>query len=244
MKLLILFISTIAFISNTSFAQLSARYTLDHFNKDMDCEICFSKNGHYYITLCESITNDIVETKLFSDGSYIQKSTEVSLIDQFHGYKLLLRKNNRNELLVIKGFNWLINKRFVFFDNSESSAKSIFPKLNPDSVLQERLAFKRLNKTLNTLYSGLYDNRKGSTLYIQTDKKYKLMFKDIIFSEGAWSRYGNELILVDAALKHPFYAMIGKNILISKLLPANYAGDTFYRYYGPKIPGEESINDK
>jgi hypothetical protein len=238
MKQVLLFCTILLFTSCPIFAQLTGVYSLNKLTENISCEIYFFKSNLYLIELYENVTTDQVEIMLFSFGNTSMKNNEITLTDKIHGYKILLLKNNK-ELVVKKSFSWLLNKHFVFNTIYGPPNEQIIPDLNLSSILQERRNFKHSNMTINTLYSGTYDDGAGYSILIQSNKRYKLAYKNIIISAGAWSRNGNELILVDATLKCPFYVMIDKNALISKILPGDEDefGTIFYKK-ATAIPGQ------
>jgi hypothetical protein len=238
MKQVLLFCIILLFTSCSIFAQLTGVYSLSKFNEQFICSFYFFESGSYLIVLSEEVSPDQIEATVFSYGMFSQNKNEITLIDKIHGYKMLLIKNNK-ELIVKKSFNWLINRHFIFQHTHISSMEIVIPKLEASTVLQERNTFKHLNKVLNTLYAGTYSDGGCYSILIQSNKRYKLAYKNIIISAGAWSRNGNELILVDATLKCPFYVMIDKNALISKILPGDEDefGTTFYKK-ATAIPGQ------
>ncbi len=238
MKKVLLFCTIFLFINCPTFAQLKGIYSLNKFNEQITCDIYFFKSGRYLIELTENPTPDLIEAMVFSYGKFSQKNDEIRLIDKIHGYKMLLIKNNK-ELIVKKSFNWLLNRHFIFQTDYVYTKEIVIPELEASTVLQERNTFKHLHKALNILYSGTYTAGEYYSILTQSNKRYKLAYKNIIISAGAWSRNGNELILVDATLKCPFYVMIDKNTLISKILPGDEDefGTTFYKKT-TAIPGQ------
>lgn len=235
MKLLLIFTMIILAYSSIN-AQITGTYSIRKLNSNISGDIFFFKNGHYLLDLQESLSDDVIEGMIFSDGSFSQKNNEITLTDKVHGYKIVLLKNN-NELQVINGFNWLMKKSFVFFNKSVYNEEKHIPKINVSSFIRKRYEYKKSHKTGIPLYPGIYDDiRSRTSLNIQSNNQYSMMYKSIILSQGSWRRNGNELVLLDSALKQPFYVLIGNNVLISCLLPGDYVGISLYKIYKNKIP--------
>ncbi|MDD4921383.1 MAG: hypothetical protein PHS30_02780 [Bacteroidales bacterium] len=223
MKVILLIVNIL--LSSVSFAQLqpSGVYSLNGFDKNLDCDIYFFKNGRYYLGISENVTYDMIENLVFSYGKFSVNKNEVVLSDNLHNYRIILYADN-NCLKVKKGFNFLLNKSFVFYSKTTGSEPQfVRPKLNRHILQQERMKYMQLHKISIPLYSGVYEDVQGFNLNIQKDKKYKLWFKGILLSEGEWNRDGNELTLFDRTLRQPFYVLIGEKKLISSLLPGDYS---------------------
>jgi hypothetical protein len=224
MKIIILILNMI--ISTIGFAQcqITGIYSLDRFDENLECNIYFFKSGSYYIELSENVTSDIDEALVLSYGKFSLTNNEVTLIDKVHNYKMLLVVDNKT-LRIKQAFNFLINKRFVFY-NSITNSEPKFLSSNTDSLMlqEERKSYKKSHKTLVSLNFDVFENEQGFKLNILQNNKYKLEFKNIILSEGEWRRDSNELELKDLNLKHSFYVLIDDKVLISKLLPGEYKG--------------------
>ncbi len=234
MKLLLIF--TLIILANSSInAQIIGTYSIRKLNNNISCDIFFFKNGHYLLDLQESLSDDFIEGMIFSDGTFSQKNNKITLKDKVHGYKIMLLQNN-NELQVINGFNWLLKKSFVFLNKSVYNEEKHVPKLDTSSIIQKRNDYNKSHKPNIPLVTGVYENVRSSTsLNIQSNNKYKLLYKSIVLSEGIWTRKGNELALFDTAVKHTFYVLIDNNAIISCLLPGDYIGIVLYKTYLPKI---------
>jgi hypothetical protein len=59
-------------------------------------------------------------------------------------------------------------------------------------------------------------NQNGICLNLTNENNYSLIFHGINISEGLWLKNGNEIVLFDKNLKHPFFAFIVEKGLILK----------------------------
>ncbi|MCL2041752.1 MAG: hypothetical protein FWG84_06915 [Bacteroidales bacterium] len=224
--------------SNMLFAQLqlSGLYSL---SDDSYCDIYFTNTGRYCIMLSAHLSDDILLDVPLSDGTYSILDNDIILTDKYLHYKMQLEYKN-NELHVKEAFRFLQNKVFEFRRLSD------FPFIESynisDFILQqERNIYTSQYQSAFSLKAGQYRNA-GQISYFSLNLSpmgfYTLQYiiEDIIYlilSDGTWSRNGNELILYDTEVEHNFYMHIGKNKLISKLLPGDYEGITLY-YKGTK----------
>ena len=209
------------------YGQVLGVYSFDTPDKIIDCNIYFFKSGNYYIEVNENITSDMNESLVFSYGTFVVNGSVVKLLDKVNNYTMELILDNK-ELVVKKSFNWLLSKHFTFSGSiSNSEPKFITSKFDTLETQLERKNYKRLNKNLFSFDLGTYKNKQGFCLNIQQNNSYKLVFKNIILSEGQWFREGNELSLFDITLKHSFYLLIDNQKLISKFLPGEYKGSLF-----------------
>jgi len=226
MKKIFLIIFIIIFTSNFILAQLSGGYTLYNLgdDKSIKCNVSLYKDGTYEITLDENTAEDIVESILISIGTYLYKNGEITLIDNYHGYKMIFI-DQKCCILAKKSFQWMQNKKFI--KTNSDFIKSIYFKIKFKPLKQERADFKKLYKEKFNLNYGVYENEVGFSINFLSDNKYKFEYRKIILSEGTFKKNENELVLFDTALNYPFYVFIKKNVLISKLLPEDYEGNTF-----------------
>lgn len=194
------------------------------FGDNIDCNIYLFKSGNYYIELSDNVTSDIIDSYILSYGKFSLKNKELTLNDRVHNYKMKLIVGNKT-LTVKHAFGFLINKKFIYYDSNPDLELPV-SKINVTRIQKEREIYKKTYKTLFPLSFGVYKNEETFQfkLNIQKNNKYKLEFRNIILSEGNWSRNGNELVLRDLILNHSFYALIKNRKLISKLLPGDNVG--------------------
>jgi len=229
MKAIFLTVTVIISINNLIYSQLTGIYTLNESVGGTECNIYFYESDSYYIELSENVTSDIIESFVLSYGCYSSKKNEVIMTDKVHGYKMQLTPN-KNQLKVKHAFNWLVNKEFSFYDNIYNNEPTfISSKTNASTARHERMNYENENKALFPLNMGVYETEQGFSLVLDSNNKYKLGIKNTIISEGTWNRERNELILFDTTLKHSFYALIGKDNLISKFLPGDDKGCRLYK---------------
>jgi hypothetical protein len=242
--------------SNMLFAQLQLKLFGEYSsrnNDDVMCDIYFSKRGTYYIEITESLTDDMVFGFLLSKGTYSTIDNDIILTDMDFHYTMQLEYKN-NMLYVKKAFEFLKDKVFEF----RRWEREMLMKPNNKTFVfqQERILYTALNEAEFPLKFGQYrDNRGGCMAYVLNlspmgfywlkytiDKQaasptgfYVLRDspctgeeKAYLISSGTYDRNGNELILHDAGLQHDFYMLIGKDNIISQLLPMDYQRIVLY----------------
>lgn len=227
MKVLVMIFFMIIF-SGFAQSQISSIYSFNNKDKNIDYYICFYKDGSYLIEISKNVTLDIIEVFVLSDGYYLIKDNIVIFTDRIHGYKMEMVLN-KNELIVKKSFNFLINKKFIYYEKNMKS-KYHYNTCNINTLKLERNVYKTQNNDLHSLEYGTYESAQGfkldifqSDIILQLDNQYQLYFKDVMISNGTWNRVENELVLYDTTLNHQFYLLIGDKVLISKLLPGDYS---------------------
>lgn len=187
-------------------------------------------NKRYFLEIDLRISEDIFSGVTISTGSYVDSNNYFVLRDELNKYSLIFKKNADSGYF-INGFYGLIGKKF-YFENVPFSADSLVPIETLTEDIQNKAISDRKSYKLNypipiRLCPGLYDSFHFN-LRVFRNKRYSLNFGGLIISKGFWSRDGNELVLYDNYLKRKFYMLIGKHILISKLLPGDAAGLSFY----------------
>lgn len=223
MKIIALIISMIITTIGFAQSQITGIYSIDRFDENIECNIYFFKSGSYYIELSENVTSDIIESLVLSCGKFSLTNNEVTLIDKVHNYKMRFVVENKT-LIVKQSFGFLMNKRFVYYDNIYREPESLCPDIDALMLQEERKSYNNTHVTLFPLKFGKFENEQGFKLNIQQNNWYKLEFQNIIISEGRWHRDNNELELIDINLQHSFYTLINDKMLISKLLPGDYKG--------------------
>lgn len=197
---------------------MSAVFSIEEIEKDIDCDIYFYQSGVYEVILSEYATDDILYSILLSYGNYKIRSGDIELTDKYNGHKMLFTKNNTFNITAKIFYTGMLNRKFVkntfnIWDKPSYTRMEIMP-LN-----QERIKHKHKKKEENPLLYGIFKSEWGLSLNLQSNSKYILEYKKIILSKGIWNRDGNELRLQDFVLKHPFYIIITKNKLISRFFP-------------------------
>ncbi|MBK7132275.1 MAG: hypothetical protein IPH69_05435 [Bacteroidales bacterium] len=216
-------------------AQLSGRYVAD-FRKNVEYSINFLNDGHYYIDMVEHLTNDVLDKRIMSIGHYSTDGEEVTLIDKIHNFRMELVFVN-DSLNMKKSFRFIKGKSFGFRSSYvDKYTLNWLSDYDSVSVEKERKKYKTQNQKI---YKLIYGNYFSSgclqcafeyRVTILRDNTYLLYFQDLLISEGTFTREGVELILIDKWLNQRFYLMIGKRVLISKLLPGDYESSILQRY--------------
>lgn len=217
MKIILLFIC-ITIFSNAAFSQMSAVFSVEEIVKDIDCDIYFYQSGVYEVILSEYVTDDILSSRLLSYGNYKIRNGDIELTDKYNGNKMLFTQNNVWNITAKIFYPGILNKKFVK-STFVIYEKPIFTRMKIMPLNQERLKHKLKEKEENSLSYGIFKSEGELKLNLQSNSTYILEYKKIILSKGIWSKEGNELRLKDCVLKHSFYIMIGKNVLLSKFLP-------------------------
>jgi hypothetical protein len=208
------------FTSNQCKSQLLNSYSLS-LNKKQNFYITFFSSGRYDIEIMENETDDIVEAMILSYGDYLIKNNEITLIDNFHNYKMKLLKSN-DSLIVKLSFKCLLNKKFVFYENTKENEPGFLKNIiDTIKIKQERIEYNNTNKIPYPLDFGLYDDGKDYFLNLEKNNTYRLAYRWCILAEGTWNRDGNIIKLYDTSLKSYFYLKIDKTGLISKYLPGD-----------------------
>jgi hypothetical protein len=207
--------------------QLSGVY-IAAFRKKVEYYLRFSKDGQYYIDMTEHLTNDVLDNRTMSIGHYFLNGKEVSLIDKIHNFQIKLVIVN-DSLKMKNSFCFMNNLTFGFKSNYvDTHTLNWLKDYDSISIKKDIAEYIILNRKLYPLVFGDYSAIEcvqcafEYRLTILRDCTYSLYFKDLLISKGNWNREGVELILYDKSLEHKFYLMIGKRVLISKLLPGDY----------------------
>ena len=226
------------FIMASSNGQLSGVYCADLY-KDVQYYLNFLDDGQYYMDMVEDITLNFLDKRAISIGHYSIEGKVVSLKDIVHNFQMELVINN-DSLKMEKSFCFLNNKTFGFKTSYvDTNTLNFLKDYDSVSINQNRAEYKIQNRKIYPLFIGDYSSeRRFRVFYYQLtlnrDSSYILSFKDVLISEGIWIRKGVELILFDKWLKKRFYLMIGKRVLISKLLPGDYESVMLKRSPSPR----------
>jgi len=217
------------------FSQISGLYSFK-LNDDIRCRIIFYEDNKYYIELVDEVYPDHYDGTLISRGTFHIYNNNIELTDKFHNYKMTLFRKDE-ELIVKSGIKGLIDKHFIYRGTLKSFGTFI-PKDKILNINKEREDYKQLNKELFPFESGLYTAPSWANLSfdyilrIKPDNTYILYCRVIVFSEGTWTRNGNELILRDNDLNTSFYLLIAaNNTFSSKLLPGYCDRCYFKRFF-------------
>ena len=221
-KLLILFCMIFNF--NALHTQPAGIYTLRIPPTDTESNLYLFKSGTYYLELMEILSDDLVESFILSYGNYAVNGNSVSLHDKVNGFTMELKSEGQS-LEVIKSFTCLMNLKFFYYDEITTGEPGFINSgTSKEKLREERQNYQLINKTPFPFDQGSYETPGDYVLNISEDFKFSLFYKDLLISNGTWTRNGNELSIFEADLKHHFYALIGNNVLTSKLLPGDYTG--------------------
>jgi hypothetical protein len=210
----------ILFIPTVGFSQLSNSYTLS-LNKYQNCTISFFNTGYYFIEIDEFESSDNILSLILSQGYYKLRRNEITLNDQFYHVNMKLSLDN-DKLVVEQSYRFLNNKEFRFHMDSPKS-EPLHLKENTDSVQLsiQRTEFNKINRSLNPLDYGRYTYDPYFILYLESDNKYRFVYRRTLISEGTWNRDQNILELHDTSIHNTFYLLISQKGLISKYLPGD-----------------------
>lgn len=158
-----------------------------------------------------------------SYGKYTVNGYDIILRDKTLNYKMYLeffkeKLKLKNSFAVFNGLTFQLIKETPSSRNFRSGCDTSLKQL-----CYERHDYRKKQLSSFTFYYGIYKAGKIK-LEIVASNKYRLLYFNTVLSEGHWSRAQNEIVLFDTSLKYPFYLLVGKNKLISKLLPGDCEG--------------------
>jgi protein TonB len=187
----------------------------------VDCHLILHPSGYYDLELSER-TADIVRSTILSHGTYTLRDKQLNTFDLLHGFRMQIHLPTpmQNEIKVEQGFGFLKGRSLLYCHNGY---ESVYTKRDTNPVKQEQIDIQ----TLFPIYWETYENYTTGSDYelqIKRENRYALRYKQIIISEGTWTRNRNELSLFDKHLQNPFYALITDKSLISNYLPGDFQG--------------------
>lgn len=215
---------TIFSINSFTNAQLVGIYSIPDFDNKVECNLFLYSTNNYFLELSESLTTDIVHSMVISYGSYSVHNNELILLDKVHNYKICLARNH-DTLTTKRSFKLLNDMQFILISRDlDAEPLFISSRLDRSTFVQDRLKYRySINHEFNLKF-GIYRSKDGLSLFLLPNNRYVYKYREITISEGTWNRNRNELELIDSALNHPFYVLIGEEILLSKLLPGDFRG--------------------
>ena len=204
------------FTFNSAFSQISKIYLYESVGNKIDCNIFFYKDGFYKLTLDDYTSENPYEVGL-SKGNYVVKNDMILLTDQYNKFTMQFLNKGKN-IVGIKTFQFLENKKFIesYLDIYDKPTISDSYNL---TLKDSRAYFAEKNKELFNLDFGTYLMQLDFTLSLSAEYNFKFCYRDIILLKGSWKRNQNEIVLNDDLFKHPFYVIIDKDKLRSKILP-------------------------
>jgi hypothetical protein len=219
MKKIIIQLSILILCINSAFSQISKIYTYESVGNKIDCNIFFYKEGIYKLTL-DDYTNENPYQVILSKGNYVVKSDTISLTDQYNKFNMQFL-NSGKYIVGIKAFQCFENKKFKesYLDIYD---KPIILDSNNLSLKDSRVYFAEKNNELFNFSCGTYLMQLDFTLNLYAEYSFKFCYRDVILLKGSWKRNQNEIVLNDNLFKHPFYVIIDKDKLRSKILPDGF----------------------
>ncbi len=192
--------------------------------------ISLYSNNEYTIEISEKVCETYCD-KFISYGTFYQKNDTLILKDKIHNFIIyLLYKDNR--VKVIKSFSWMKNLNYYFFVSADYKPVNYKLKEPSINILKKNTIYQRNNKQNYIFKTGKYIAKSYwyvNALYLSPDNTYKIIFKDIILSEGIWKRNKNVIELWDTSIKHTFYLLTKKDgTLESSYIPGDDEGEIFY----------------
>jgi len=231
-EILILFTVLVSFINPKEYNMntLKGIYTFESVTDDLDCNIYFFENGNYYIELQGLVTTGIIESFVFSYGSYTLKNSQITLKEKIFEYIMIGILNEDNKgITITNGFKWLLNKKFKFYSDHIGNEPIYDLGINALTIEKQRLAYNDIITNFIPLSYGWYENEQGFKLNIKSGGGYELIIKNVLFSEGDWCREKNEIHLYDRTFKSSFFMLIDNYKILSMLLPGDYRGLYLYK---------------
>lgn len=233
MRKIILFFIVFLFVINALQAKIEGTYVIEDVNETTSCYVTFFDEKYYYIEFYRIVSDDLIETTMFSFGCFSLNKNELSLMDVVNNYKIQLDLLSEKEIRVNKGFSFLKNKTFIY--DSEIDTIDLkhyydfyFEKTKTEYSLQKEINKYNLDDKCYILYDGIYSfANQRYKLKIDKEGSYVFSHEDIEISEGTWTRQSNILSLYDLSLQHSFYVFIEEDGLNCKFLPDIYRDDLF-----------------
>jgi hypothetical protein len=239
MKIIIKILFFVVIINIDSMAQVADNY-YDYkycIENNKDLYLTIDNKGRYSIVFYSSMEgSDIVTEIPISLGYYRVKKDTFILKDKLNSYNILL-KRGKNDLFVIKGYPFILNKKleFIYEMHNNYEFDKYFKVLNNNLALNKVKNNKA--KTVNSIYYGVYYfkregvnsfNKNYFSLEILKNGQYKYSLDKFLLSKGRWTTDCNLLKLEDENLKHIFYATIlPDSVLLSSLLIIESGGILF-----------------
>ena len=201
------------------------KYQIDINSKQVDCELKISSDSTYEIQLCFQATEDIVNCAILSYGHYSIANELLYLHDDFYGYDWDISFSD-NGVSVGRGYAFLNGKAMKY----QNETVEVLP---PDDnyLARTRAQFDMFVTHQNNpqFVTGQYEGQNHEYLLrIDDIGKYQLYLKDVLLSEGSWSRQDNILILHDVQLNYDFKIAIGNESLLTLGIPGEFGGTMFY----------------
>lgn len=200
----------------------------------LTAELFLYNNSQYELLFSEVYTSDHIGFYGVSYGSYIINDHRIRMTDARYGYNMEFIDSSQY-VFAIKGLKWLFNKKF---EKWRGHFRGI-PFFQEEALkpLEETIRdFLKEQKAPHPLIIAFYEYgatkiSPGWILDIRSNHKYRLTFRNILISDGVWSRNPDEnvLVLLDATLNHSFHALIGENYIVVNLLSGYYEQLTLFR---------------
>lgn len=195
---------------------------------DVTCFIRMIEDGSYVLEFDIREGLDLFSSMPFSYGRYIENGSGLLLVDDFYGYRM--KFSFRNDLLIAE-------ETFPFLKKLRFKKVNDRFRLNPDdgnrvkSLKEQIRNFRAGQKAIFLLALGEYQDELASNggiaLDIQSNHQYFLTYRQLILSEGNWTREENILKLWDRNIDTPLYAFIEQNNVITLKLSYHEDGVTF-----------------
>lgn len=211
-----------AFFVKWSYAQVDLGcYGIDRVSDGMSCDLCIHKNGQYYLTMSEMISDDLEDVVLLSYGNYLVDADTLLLLDTNHAYTMKLLKKGTG-FIVVSALCFL-NNRFMSYWGEYDIAPPL-PTISSAFIDYDMVEYNDRCERLFQVSIGNYVCEQGYELSLSAQSTYIIRYKGCALSKGQWKREGNILNLYDTSLDCTFHLLIGDGVLVSRFLPGDNTG--------------------
>ncbi len=204
----------------------TGKYQIDIKSEQVNCELIIGPEYTYEIQLCFQETDDMVYCAVLSFGHYSYSNEQLMLHDDYYNYDWNIIMRDYTLIKAGHGFAFLDGKRIMDFH--DESVKILPPSENYLNAIKSEINKFKTQRDNPILIPGQYeDQNQCYLLKLESDGKYQLFLKDVLLSEGSWTRQNKTLVLHDHQLNHNFTMAIGNRALVSMGIPGEFGGTKF-----------------
>lgn len=202
------------------------KYQIDIESEQVNCELIIGPEYTYEIQLCFQETDDMVYCAVLSFGHYSYSNEQLMLHDDYYNYDWNIIMRDYTLIKAGHGFAFLDGKRII---NVHDESVMILPPSENylNAIKSEINKFKTQRNNPKLIPGQCEDQNQRYLLKLESDGKYQLFLKDVLLSEGSWTRQNKTLVLHDHQLNHNFTMAIGNRELVSMGIPGEFGGTKF-----------------
>lgn len=181
-----------------------------------------------FLTLCDNSVyifgfrldwKDIYAERIISNGLYEHHNDTIVLNDQVNGYQMLVKKDENNDISVVRGWCFMINMKLYYKENHsynktnyDSTYYTLDSMYSLENLIKERETYRH-QTVLRDFKPGAYEVAQDSDnkLIINTDGTYHNYL-----TAGTWKREGNLIVFYDDCLGESFTAFIEDGYIVVK----------------------------